>query len=446
MVLRNSGWRIVTLAAAGIAAASASTTRPLAQDFVETTGSIAPQGNLVWGGHVPPPPRGGEAPVYVPSPAYSSGADGQTPNQSNFSHIQPTPPQFLPPPVEAAAAPQALVPPASPPHPAVASTPAPSLAPVPGDYGRTYPVQDAAGGGAALPPVAPVQQASLPPLGAGRIIDDSSPANPGGLYGSVHEDEFDPWEGLTDVTPGAEPPATPVAPPAPVQRSAPATSVPSYAALEQVRPEPPQARGWNWNPFRWGRGSLESKTPSGYRALPRQEAACRRELQKRGAQFTDARSVGDGRTHGIQNPVRVTMAAKDIAMRPAALLSCQTALQTARWLDEEVRPAARWTLWKRPAAVINASSYRVSRIAGSRTISEHALGNALDIRGLRFTDGSTFLVEPKGAFSPLEKKFQSQIRVAGCKYFGTVLGPGYNKAHADHFHFDVKSRMRPVCK
>lgn len=438
MVLRNSGWRIVTLAAAGLAAAGAWPQHPLAQDR-QTTGSVP--GNLVWGGHVPPPPRSGEAPVYVPSPAYSSDANYHTPNQSNFSHIQPTPPQFLPPPVEAASAPVVPVPPATLPHAAVASAPAPSLAPVPGDYGRTYPVQDAPA------PADLVREAALPPLGPGRVIDDASPSAPGGEYGSRPEDEFDPWEGLTDVTPGAqaplEEPAT-LAPPAPVQRSAPA--VPSYAALEQVRPAPRQERGWGWNPFRWGRGSQESRTPSGYRALPREEAACRRELQKLGARFTDARSVGDGRTHGIRNPVRVTMAAKDIAMQPPALLSCETALQTARWLENDVRSAARWTLWKRPAAVINASSYRVSRIAGSRTISEHALGNALDIRGLRFTDGSTFLVEPKGAFSPVERRFQQQIREAGCQYFGTVLGPGYNKAHADHFHFDVKSRMRPVCK
>lgn len=421
MVLRKNGWRIVTLAVAGIATASALPSASIAQ------------GTLVWGGHVPPPPAPGEAPVYVPSPAYSS--DGSTPNQSNFSHVQPTPPQFLPPPVEPAAS--ASAPMASAPlETKISHSPPPG----PGDYGRTYPVQEAP---AAEPE--PVQQAALPPLTPGVSIDDSSP---GGLYGSVPEDDFDPWEGLTEVTPGAEPapvprPAAPVAPaaPAPVQ-----TPVPSYAALERVEPARPESRGWSWNPFRWGRGAHESRTPSGYRALPRQEAACRRELQRRGVQFTDARSVGDGRTHGIQHPVRVTMAAKGIAMQPPALLNCATALQTARWLDEEVRSAARWTLWKQPAAVINASSYRVSRIAGTRTISEHALGNALDVRGLRFTDGSTFLVEPKGAFSPRERSFQNKIRQAGCSYFGTVLGPGYNRAHDDHFHFDVKARMRPVCK
>lgn len=439
MVLRSRGWRIVTLAAVCTTAASALPGLPLAQSF-----SDAPTGNLVWGGHVPPPPRPGEEPVYVPSPAYSSERGYDAPAQNAFRGPQPTPPQFLdPPPVEAA-----------------------PMAPAergPGDYGRTYPVQDAPaasnstgyGAPAPLPPARDVQQASLPPPGGGQMMDDASgyaPSEPG----------FHEWEGVTEEdrrasTPGAPIPSAPIggvaapsrpAPAAPAPSSArPAASVPSYAALEQARPPERQQRsGFSWNPFRWGRGAMEDKTPSGYRSLPRSEAMCRRELQRMGVQFTDVSSVGNGGSCGIQNPVRVSVAAKGIAMQPAATLSCETALQTARWLDGEVRSAARWTLLKRPTAVLNASSYRCSRIAGSRTISEHALGNAIDIRGFRFSDGSTVAVEPKGMFSPRERRFQSQVREGGCRYFGTVLGPGYNAAHDDHFHFDVKSRMRPVCK
>ncbi|MFD2236259.1 extensin family protein [Aureimonas populi] len=443
MVLRKRGWRIVTLAAVCSAAAGAFPGLPLAQGF-----SDASQGNLVWGGHVPPPPRPGEAPVYVPSPAYSAERGYETPAQSNFRGVQPTPPQFLEP--VAQPQPQAMV--------------APDER-GPGDYGRTYPVQPAPQDSSYGQP-APVQEAALPPLEGGRVIDD---AGGGGLYGSRPDEAFDPWDGSSGADPvprsvpapmaapsGGPVPRAPisgqpgqgaargaVAPPASAPR--PAAAVPSYAAVEQARPER-QEGGRGWNPFRWGRGALEDKTPTGYRSLPRGEAMCRRELQRLGVQFTEVSPVGNGGGCGIQNPIRVTQAAKGIAMQPAATLSCQTALQTARWLDNDVRSAARWTLWKRPTAVLNASSYRCSRIAGSRTISEHALGNALDIRGFRFADGSTMDVEPKGLFSPRERKFQNNVRRAGCRYFGTVLGPGYNKAHDDHLHFDVKTRSRSVCK
>lgn len=215
-------------------------------------------------------------------------------------------------------------------------------------------------------------------------------------------------------------------------------ALPSYASLSSRVPPsavtpPPQ-------------GALERETPSGYRPMAGSDAQCRRELRKLGVRFTDISPIETSRTCGIANPVRVTEAAKGISMMPAATMNCQAALRVARWLEGDVKSAARWKLWKRPTAVINMSSYRCSRIAGSRTISEHASGNALDVGGFRFSDGSVMRISPKGAFSPRERAFQNAIRKASCRHFGTVLGPGYNRAHADHLHLDVKSRLRPTCK
>ncbi|TIR93768.1 MAG: extensin, partial [Mesorhizobium sp.] len=36
--------------------------------------------------------------------------------------------------------------------------------------------------------------------------------------------------------------------------------------------------------------------------------------------------------------------------------------------------------------------------------------------------------------------FLNNVRADGCQYFNTVLGPGYNYDHRNHFHFDVKNR------
>lgn len=413
MVLRSLGCRIITLAAASTVAAGAFVATGAAQGFsapppdaVLSTGSVSAGGNLVWGGPVPRAPIDGVSSVYVPSVS-SPGAAPLPPGSTAYRGTGLSTP---------------VVGPSS----DIVSLPLP---PMPGAAtNQTYPVQDLS------------REASLPPVGPAATMDDAAPA---GAHGSVPEHRFDPWEGLTEGETSPEPAMTP----APALRAAPQAVVPSYAALERTAPPKAEERGgWGWNPFRWGRGALESKTPSGYRAMPRQEATCRRELQKLGVQFTDVSPVGGAGSCGIQNPVRVTVAAKGIAMQPAATLSCQTALATARWLDDDVRSAARWRLWKQPTSVLNASSYRCSRIAGSRTISEHALGNALDVRGFGFADGSNVLVEPKGFWERGERKFQDQIRQASCRHFGTVLGPGYNKAHDDHLHLDVKARMRPVCK
>ena len=173
---------------------------------------------------------------------------------------------------------------------------------------------------------------------------------------------------------------------------------------------------------------------------------CRRALQKLGVKFVDATSISKGRSCGIDYPVKVTDIVPGVAMRPAATLNCMATLRVAQWMKNEVMPAARWKLLQRPTVLINASSYRCSRIAGSRSISEHASGNALDVRGFKFANGSFMEIEKKGFFEFRQKSFQKKVRESACRYFGTVLGPGYNEDHADHLHLDAKQRRRAVCK
>ena len=35
-----------------------------------------------------------------------------------------------------------------------------------------------------------------------------------------------------------------------------------------------------------------------------------------------------------------------------------------------------------------------------------------------------------------EARFLRAVHEGACDYFDVVLGPDYNRAHADHFHFD----------
>lgn len=266
----------------------------------------------------------------------------------------------------------------------------------------------------------PADPATLPPLTTPTAVD------------------ADPWRGLKQVTPGA------VAPPAAISREVtPPSPLPRRGIVAAIGTPHETARPPAAVP---GRGRLERETPSGYVAMPRSEAMCRRALRKMGVKFVDVAPVGKGGACGIPYPVKVLEIARGVRMQPAATLNCKAAARISKWVEDEVKPAARWRLWTRPTAVLNASSYRCSRIAGSRTISEHASGNALDVRGFKFADGSTFDVEKKGFFSFRQKGFQKSVRRSGCRYFGTVLGPGYNRAHADHLHLDAKNRRRGVCK
>lgn len=356
--------------------------------------AYAPDGaKLMWGGPVPPAAIPGGSDAYVPSRAYGDPEPVYRAPEPAQSSRQRTPETAYEPPS------------------AAVEEAAPAIRPDrerrPGDYGRTYPVQEAPRPGASnrtSSEGAPlVRQASLPALRAPTVIDDAMSV---GSYGSAPGDDVD-YEDTSTLRDEPPPPVTPVRP---------------------------------------GRGALESQAPSGYRALPKSEAMCRRELQKLGVRFTEVSQIGTGGACGIEHPVKVSQALNGIAMSPPATLNCRTALKVARWLKEDVKPAARWKLWTQPTAVLNASSYRCTRIAGSRTVSEHGGGNALDVSGFRFADGSTVKVEPKGFFSFRERGFQKSVRQASCRHFGTVLGPGYNRAHADHLHLDGKQRRRPVCK
>lgn len=71
-------------------------------------------------------------------------------------------------------------------------------------------------------------------------------------------------------------------------------------------------------------------------------------------------------------------------------------------------------------------------------ISQHATASAFDIAGFLLEDGRqvNILDEWDSSASADGSQFLREIHRALCRYFGTVLGPDYNRAHANHFHMD----------
>ena len=82
-------------------------------------------------------------------------------------------------------------------------------------------------------------------------------------------------------------------------------------------------------------------------------------------------------------------------------------------------------------------------------MSEHGKANALDMSGFSFAKNDGVTVEGSGGWSQgllaaagLSKNgsFLEDIRKESCKHFTTVLGPGSDPFHGDHFHVDVLRR------
>ena len=173
--------------------------------------------------------------------------------------------------------------------------------------------------------------------------------------------------------------------------------------------------------------------------LPADEIDCRKELRRLGVAYTDLDPIRGGGQCGIDHPVKVT-AIGSIQMKPAATLTCNMAATFAGWTKSELVPAARWRYFTGVRAIHQGSSYSCRKIAGEGVLSEHGKGNALDVMSIELNNGDNIDVRKPGLFAFRTRGFLNTVRADGCQYFTTVLGPGYNYDHRNHFHFDVKNR------
>lgn len=154
--------------------------------------------------------------------------------------------------------------------------------------------------------------------------------------------------------------------------------------------------------------------------------------------------IGGPKGCGIAAPVKVSSFGA-VRVRPAATLNCTLAATLYKWVVEEVQPAALKG-FKQPVVEINsyaAYQCRSRRGVGGGRISEHSFGNALDIGAFKLASGETISIlkdwSGTGSFFGVNKKakFLTRTHKGACKSFATVLGPKANKAHKNHFHFDL---------
>jgi hypothetical protein len=121
-------------------------------------------------------------------------------------------------------------------------------------------------------------------------------------------------------------------------------------------------------------------------------------------------------------------------------MTCAMAAALAMWMAHEVRPAAVRYLQSDIRSVRHMGVYACRNILGSASLkafrSQHATANAIDIDGFMLADGRiiSLLKHWKGGDS--EAQFLRAIHSSACRYFRVALGPDYNVAHANHFHFD----------
>ena len=73
-------------------------------------------------------------------------------------------------------------------------------------------------------------------------------------------------------------------------------------------------------------------------------------------------------------------------------------------------------------------------------LSEHGLGNAIDIGAFTLQSGRKVNVEHGWFGSSSESSFLRNVRAYACNDFMTVLGPGSDYEHRNHIHLDLEVR------
>ncbi|MFZ1101434.1 MAG: extensin family protein [Hyphomicrobiaceae bacterium] len=143
---------------------------------------------------------------------------------------------------------------------------------------------------------------------------------------------------------------------------------------------------------------------------------------------------------GALKPFKMAAAVDgSVALEPSALVRCPMVHAIEYWTNHVVKPAARRHLGADVVAVKVASSFAcrpMNHVSGA-FLSEHGHANALDVAGFGLADGRIVKVTSGWSGSPAERGFLREVRLGSCTVFTTVLGPGYDALHHDHFHLDL---------
>jgi hypothetical protein len=157
--------------------------------------------------------------------------------------------------------------------------------------------------------------------------------------------------------------------------------------------------------------------------------------------YIEAQAIADQPiTDGCGWTTAVRVAALSGARLSTERLSCQTAAGLALWVAHDVQPLAEAVLGQRVTAIRQLGTFSCRNVVGSPMFkgwrSAHATANAIDIAGFTLADGRVITLQSHWKTAGREADFLKAIHKRACRYFRVAIGPDYNAAHHDHFHFD----------
>lgn len=163
-----------------------------------------------------------------------------------------------------------------------------------------------------------------------------------------------------------------------------------------------------------------------------------------------ARGIDGPGACGMIAPLKVTAFAEgSVGLQSRQTFACPMLPAIDKWIAESVQPAAMF-YFGQPAKGLKAGSYacRNQNHAYGGPLSEHAFGNALDVMAFELADGRTITIAKGWRGQLREQEFLREVFIGSCRVFATVLGPGADPYHYDHFHLDLARHAggRTICK
>jgi hypothetical protein len=157
--------------------------------------------------------------------------------------------------------------------------------------------------------------------------------------------------------------------------------------------------------------------------------------------ITPAREIDGPGICGMTHPFKVSAIANGtVSVEGPVTIDCSMIPALEDWLADVVQPAAQ-ARFGQPVVGLTAfgaySCRTVDNIAGAQ-LSEHAFGNAVDISGFKLADGRQIvIVQDWKKTDSQESAFLHEAHAGACQHFTTVLGPGADVFHYNHFHLDL---------
>lgn len=170
------------------------------------------------------------------------------------------------------------------------------------------------------------------------------------------------------------------------------------------------------------------------------DARCLADLGASGARFKPLPDTYAAPGCAALGTVQLNALAGDRAPLGVANLGpvqCRVARTFGDWARFGVDRAAREILGSPLARIETMGSYSCRNVAGTERRSAHARAEAIDVSAFVLADGRRVVIKRDWhSGDAATRDFLRVVHKSACKRFGTVLGPDYNAAHADHLHLE----------